>query len=523
MRRARAVGDKAALRKLLTTHAIFQSHLHNLPQAFETFSEALDLSSETQEPLHLFIHWHNISAALVYAELPRLAESAARAALEYASQISCSRVRQTARGLGLSNLAYACLFTKAYGLGLRSSRLALELLDCEKTSGASPSNVDLANLVLALTIHARLLLRVNMLEEAERCLAKAKALSTRASSPKLTTLVVEMSCALMDTYCGNFDRGVSRLLEFVLSEETPSPVLIADAHRDLVEAYLAANRPQFAAEQVRQLGRYMQQVRSEVALFHHRRHLGWLASIGEHSVPPVERDPFTRSRGETSLTNERSVVLEDLCAAAELHDDPSGMHSHRVAELARLLAFRAGIGKSESDRVAFAARLHDVGKIGIPPAILSKPGNLDLGEAEIVRSHATAGAELLALATIDDMAIAVARHHHEWWSGRGYPDGLAKDEIPIAARITALCEAFDAMTHDRPYRPRRTVASALDVIAESAGRQFDPDLSVTFCILVRDLQEAHGDLDNHLQGSAKRSGFLMAKERFSQHIASLGV
>src|SRR5262249_38745856 len=158
----------------------------------------------------------------------------------------------------------------------------------------------------------------------------------------------------------------------------------------------------------------------------HRRHMGWLASLGKldslETAPQMECEALARSRGENSLTNERSLVLEDLCAAAELHDDPSGMHSHRVAELARSLALRVGIEKDESDRIAFAARLHDIGKIGVPPAILSKPGPLDVGEAELVRSHASAGAELLALAQIDDSdtAVVVARHHHEWWSGKGY-------------------------------------------------------------------------------------------------------
>jgi putative two-component system response regulator len=168
-----------------------------------------------------------------------------------------------------------------------------------------------------------------------------------------------------------------------------------------------------------------------------------------------------------------------------------------------------------SRRIENAARLHDVGKVGIPPSILSKRGALDASEFDLMRSHTVAGAELLASANIDDAetAIAVARHHHEWWSGTGYPDRLAGSAIPIAARITSLTEAFDAMTHDRPYRPQLSHSSALDVIAERAGHQFDPELARIFCRLIRDLQTAHRDLDVYLERGVRQSVFLQIRQR----------
>ena len=527
VRRARTTGDRASLRKLLHAHAVFQSDLHNLPQAFEAFSEALDLCDKAE---HASFAWLNISAALAYAELPRLAASAAHVALDYANKVTSPRSHQLARGAALANVAYACLFTKEYGLGLRSSRAAIEVLEGRTSHDARKADAEVANFLVVLTIHVRLLLRVSMLDEAAKCLENARALARGTVSIDRVTLVVELTGALLDTYCGNFDRGVARLVEFVLSETTPSPVLVADALRHLVEAYLVANRPQRAAEHMRQLSRHMQHVRSEAALFHHRRYIGWLASIGHPQSPnqevrQTERSVVAHTKDEHWAASQRSLVLEDLCAAAELHDDPSGMHSHRVAELARLLALQIGIEKSQCDRIALAAKLHDVGKIGIPPAILSKPAQLDEAESEIMRSHSVAGAELLASAQVDDpeIAVAVARHHHEWWSGEGYPDGLAKDEIPLAARITAIAETFDAMTHDRPYRPRHATANAVDVIAKSAGRQFDPALAITFCALVQDLQSTHGDLDAYLEQSAKPSGFLRAKERFSEIIGTFSV
>jgi putative two-component system response regulator len=522
---ARAIGDRAALRKMLTAYGIFQSDLHNLPEAFQTFSEALDLGLELGEPQYVSSVWQNISSALAYAELPELSISAARVAGRYAEQISTSDGRRIPCAAALSNIAYGCLFSRQYSLGLRSAKLACDLLRCPADFPPSEGDKIIAQGALARSYQARLLLRVNMHEAAAKCVADAEDLLRHAPSTNRVSLVVQMTRALLDTYSGNFAHGVSRLTDFLTSTITQNPVLIADALRDLVEAHTSAKLEKPAAEYLRQLGRHMQQIRSEHTLFHHHRHTGWLASInkgGAGSSGRVETRPRV-TRRQRAFSNERSEVLEDLCSAAELHDDSSGMHACRVAALARALALRIGLGEMLANSIAQAAKLHDVGKVGVPPTILRKPASLDPAEMEIMRSHTVAGADLLASAEIDTsgIAVAVARHHHEWWSGAGYPDGLAREEIPIAARITSLAESFDAMTHDRAYRPRLSVTSALEVISDRAGRQFDPVLAMTFCSLVRDLQATHRELDPYLERGAKSSRFLRAKQRFADQLAGL--
>jgi len=526
---ARALGDKPALRKMLTAYGIFQSDLHNLPGAFQTFSEALDLGLELSEPQYVSSVWQNISSALAYAELPELSISAARVAGRYAEQISVSEGRRISCAAALSNIAYGCLFSRQYGLGLRSAKLACDLLRCPDDAAPSECDKIIAQAALTRSYQARLLLRVNMLEAAAKCVGDAEDLLQGAPSTNRVLLVVQMTRALLDTYSGNFSHGVSRLAEFVTSTASQNPVLIADALRDLVEAHTSAKFAKPAAEYLRQLGKHMQRVRSEDTLFHHNRHTGWLASISKGGsalrtrVETGHRSRPGMPRRQRELSNERSEVLEDLCSAAELHDDPSGMHPFRVAELARALALRIGLGEAEANSIAQAAKLHDVGKVGVPPTILRKPTSLDPAETEIMRSHTVAGAELLASAEVDGFGItvAVARHHHEWWSGTGYPDGLARNQIPLAARITSLAESFDAMTHDRAYRPRLSVTSTLEVISDRAGHQFDPELAVTFCSLVRDLQSAHSELDAYLERGARSSRFLRAKQRFADQIADL--
>src|SRR5262249_50065674 len=155
----------------------------------------------------------------------------------------------------LSNLAYGCLLNGQYGEGLRASKEAVELLECVGTADPSEANLtfNLAPFLVALAIHARLLLRVAMVDEANRVLRRAADLSGRTTAFTHVPPVVAITCALLDTYTGNFDRGVARLVDFALSRETQNPVLVADALRDLAEAHVAANRPEMAGEHLQEL------------------------------------------------------------------------------------------------------------------------------------------------------------------------------------------------------------------------------------------------------------------------------
>jgi HD-GYP domain-containing protein (c-di-GMP phosphodiesterase class II) len=124
--------------------------------------------------------------------------------------------------------------------------------------------------------------------------------------------------------------------------------------------------------------------------------------------------------------------------------------------------------------------LHDVGKIGIPEAILLKPGPLTADEWTILRRHPEIGADICRPLGLSRTLMPVVRHHHERWDGTGYPDRLRGDQTPLGARVVGLVDAFDAMTHDRPYRPARSSAEALEEIRSQAGRQFDPALTQIF-------------------------------------------
>jgi len=182
------------------------------------------------------------------------------------------------------------------------------------------------------------------------------------------------------------------------------------------------------------------------------------------------------------LAATRLAVVQRLGRAAEYKDNETGLHVIRMSHYSRLIALEAGINEAWSDTLLHAAPMHDVGKIGIPDAILQKPGKLDPDEWQIMQRHAEIGAEIIGEDGSDllNMARDVALYHHEKWDGSGYPRGLKGENIPIAARIVALADVFDALTSERPYKKAWPVEQATDLIREQSGQHFDPQLVQAF-------------------------------------------
>jgi putative nucleotidyltransferase with HDIG domain len=174
--------------------------------------------------------------------------------------------------------------------------------------------------------------------------------------------------------------------------------------------------------------------------------------------------------------------LRRLAQAAEYRDDNTHEHTQRVGHLAALLARGAGLGDRMVWLVREAAPLHDIGKIAIPDSILLKPGKLSDEEYEVVKTHALLGARVLTGADSELLEVAerIVRHHHERWDGDGYPDGLAGEDIPVVARITAVADVFDVLVHERPYKDSWSVEAAAEEIRKGAGSQFDPAVVEAF-------------------------------------------
>jgi putative two-component system response regulator len=176
------------------------------------------------------------------------------------------------------------------------------------------------------------------------------------------------------------------------------------------------------------------------------------------------------------LEEAKQETLRRLALAAEYRDDETFEHTERVGRTAAQLAAQLGLSDREIKLIRQAAPLHDVGKLGVSDALLLKPGRLTPAEFEHVKRHVADGATILAGSSSDvlNMAEEIARHHHEWWDGTGYPQGLKGTEIPLSARIVALADVFDALTHTRPYKEAWPVDDAVAQIVSESGAHFDP-------------------------------------------------
>jgi putative nucleotidyltransferase with HDIG domain len=178
-------------------------------------------------------------------------------------------------------------------------------------------------------------------------------------------------------------------------------------------------------------------------------------------------------------------TVRALAEAIDAKDRYTRGHSERVGMYASRIAHELGCEADFVERVYLTGLLHDIGKIGVADAIISKPGKLNEDEFEQMKQHPEIGARILEPVTfLDDIAPAV-RHHHEWYNGgpRGYPDGLRGEQIPLPSRILAVADTVEAMTADRPYRSRLPMERVLDEVQQYTGSQFDPEVAAAFLVL----------------------------------------
>jgi putative two-component system response regulator len=218
---------------------------------------------------------------------------------------------------------------------------------------------------------------------------------------------------------------------------------------------------------------------------------------------------------ESELASSRIEILERLAITADLKEESSGEHGVRVGRLSRLFAETLDLSREECDAVELGARLHDIGKVAIPDKILLTSEDLKAAERGLMCAHAAFGAEILTKSTIPQLRVAedIARYHHEWWNGNGYPARLSGRRIPLSARIVALADVFDAMTHGRPYASPWPTDRALQELSSLSGDQFDPELTPRFVAMIGELVQAHISLDAFLTASSRNSPYMQARAK----------
>ena len=219
----------------------------------------------------------------------------------------------------------------------------------------------------------------------------------------------------------------------------------------------------------------------------------------------VRRGSGAISHGQTEaegsaqeLKDRYDSIVAVLCAALDLRDNVTQGHARRVSEIASVVAWQMGLRKDQLRQIEKAAILHDIGKIGVADAVLSKPGPLNESEWEEMRRHPELGRQVLNGIDFLRDAAEVVYAHHERWDGQGYPCGLKGEEIPLGARIFAVVDAYSAMTSHRPYRKAMPHSKAIDEILRNAGGQFDPAVVRVFAdaerqgLIDEDQRNGHG-------------------------------
>ncbi len=198
-----------------------------------------------------------------------------------------------------------------------------------------------------------------------------------------------------------------------------------------------------------------------------------------------ERGPASQLANGSPLDPPRTIeFLEVLAETIETKDRYMRGHARRVAMYAGLIADRLCLSAEDHEHVRIAAFLHDLGKVGVPTDLLLRAGALDTNERLLVEQHPVIGARLILPLDIPAAVSLAIRHHHEWWDGSGYPDGLAGEDIPLSARIISVADAFDAMSCDRPYRRALARQVITDEFKHFGGRQFDPMLAKEILLLL---------------------------------------
>jgi putative two-component system response regulator len=521
---ALSVADAKSTSAALAMVGICAADTGNLPLAMEAYSDALSLAQKSNDVSREGKVWQNLGSALAYSGLFREANACFSRALELAKV--CKDLEPLSAGIQ-TNIALNYLHLDEIGLGLAAIQKSIEL--SSNPVGAHA----ILNRVLAENCSTRLCLEVDDLAGAKTHAAAARHFASQSKSPR-ADISASVAEGLAEVFSGHSDIGISRLTS-TLQRGITLKVTIREVLVALVKAHEHIGQHDKALEYLNMMLEQQRKTQAANVLQHVKRHLEQLHVADKDS--PIEdasqiiKKLLTRAevfegrvakselqKRDQQLFVARVEVMERLAVAAELRDDSTGEHSYRVGRLASLLAKSLGCDDDMIFMIDIAARLHDIGKVGIPDGILLKPDKLNASEREVMKTHTTIGAQVLAQSQIPHMQMAeeIARCHHEWWDGNGYPSGISGEDIPLAARITALADVYDALTHKRAYKHAWTEDSALTEILALRGRQFDPKLTDAFLALITSLRREHPDMDGLLGQAAKASPFIIARTRIQE-------
>lgn len=512
---AEIAGDKVDLRRAQNALGIICADTGNFGEAVEHYAAALHTARNSGDCEGEAGTWTNLSTTLTYMSRHQEAMSCSEQAR------ICAPIGE--RGNKVRRAAAHNMSICFFNLGdPQKARLWSE------TAIGTDDPIDSGEILSSIIRehqYVESLLELGDLELARTRSRRATHLAATANTARAAEVAKVIEC-LVDAYCGHVDSAIDALNKLLisLSIREIAPVC-QDAFRALARAYEIAGESEKALDCLQQILDTNRKHRQTGVLAH--------IAIAGGVMPAEYRARFDLAElqqrqanlkakvAQRELIRSQVEVLERLAVTADLREEESGAHGYRVGRLSAMFAEELGWTRDDCSSLDQAARLHDIGKIGIPDRVLLATEALKECERSLMVAHTSIGAELLARSSIGQLRLAedIARGHHEWWDGSGYPGGLRGMRIPTHTRIVALADVFDALTHGRTYEKPWSRDRALAHILNLSGKQFDPALASKFVAFVKDLAARHDDLDEFLGREAGKSSVLHARHRIRSMLA----
>jgi putative two-component system response regulator len=493
--------EQALLRRALSIQGLILAATRNTPDALRSLLRALDIAEGLNDKLGIAAAWVNIAVTFLDATLYVDARVCFERAATTASDLANRADREMQQCRALHGAATCGLYLHEYLQGIDDCEKALILLseprDREQETVRS----------LIESTYVQLLLMLNRVDEAVGHATTAREMASRSGALRAKISAATVS-GLVEVYKGNIDVGISRIVA-VRDQSKILTTSYQEALRASVSAYEKAGQPDRAISMNRELMMHVRNVHREAIMQQQQQHLQRLGLPDPDAASLrllEDKDEALRQKLEDAAAKQ-GEFLEHMALTVELREEDSGEHAFRVAMWAHLLALEHGVDPEEAKRIELAARLHDIGKVVIPDSVIRKRTALSQGERQLIETHSATGADFLVRSKLPYAALAeeIARYHHECWSGDGYPDGISGDAIPLPARIVGVCDAFDSLVHNRPWRPAWRIEEALGHLVRESSRQFDPKLVEQFIPLVRRVYAQHDDVDAYLAQSAQQT------------------
>ncbi len=476
-------GDRLQMRRSAMMCGLLSADAADIVGAIEHYIQALRLATADDDRGAMSLIWNNIGLAFGISGSYDNAIRCYRRALALVEPDAGARKQ---RHVACGNLADSLYHLGQVKEGITFAERALD----ESTTAIVEA--DLSSAVILRRNLVRLLIADNRLPEAELHVQEAMVLAD-STPAKRARIAAEVARASAELAKGHADVALTRL-DNVLERARAVPAALRDALACAIRSEEQAGHPARALMRLEELTELIYSTAVERARQHVTK-----AGYGEgifRRNPPF--DLVARARLESALeapaAPEGWKALQRLAAGAALRMDPSGWHGMRVGALVKAFALFRGQPPLQALEFGLASELHDVGMMSIPEGVLAKRGVLNPAERDIVRRHTDAGSEILCDDQHPRMLLAreVAKYHHARWDGRGHPQRVGAEFIPLAARMCSIADAYDAMVCGLCGRDSRTMEQALQELSINAGSQFDPELVGEFDGMIRGEMEGRG-------------------------------